>query len=113
MVAVFQPHRYSRTEAVWEEFEAAFDDADLLVLTDIYPSGEAPRPGITGELIVEAVRRGDGYPEIIYHQDRATLPEALAELLQAGDLCLTLGAGDLVNIPEEVKPILEARAETR
>ena len=113
VVAVFQPHRYSRTEAVWEEFEAAFDDADLLVLTDIYPSGEAPRPGITGELIVEAVRRGDGYPEIIYHQDRATLPEALAELLQAGDLCLTLGAGDLVNIPEEVKPILEARAETR
>lgn len=114
LVAVFQPHRYSRTEAVWQEFEGAFDDADLLVLTDIYPSGEAPRPGITGELIVEAVQRRSGHPEIVYHADRATLPDALAGILQAGDLCLTLGAGDLVRIPDEVQPLLgeEPRVES-
>ena len=106
LVAVFQPHRYSRTETVWEEFEGAFDDADLLVLTDIYPSGEAPRPGITGELIVEAAKRSSGHPEIIYHADRESLPRALAEILQPGDLCLTLGAGDLVKIPDQVQPLL-------
>lgn len=110
LVAVFQPHRYSRTENVWEEFEGAFDDADLLVLTDIYASGEAPRPGITGELIVEAAKRSAGHPEITYHADRDTLPEALANLLQPGDLCLTLGAGDLVRIPDEVQPLLDAAA---
>ena len=107
LVAVFQPHRYSRTESVWEEFEGCFDDADLLVLTDIYPSGEAPRPGITGELIATAARRSATHPEIIYHQDRSTLPEALSKILQSGDLCLTLGAGDLVRIPNEVQPLLE------
>lgn len=106
VVAVFQPHRYSRTEAVWQDFEGCFDDADLLVLTDIYSSGEQPRPGITGELIVEAVRRRDGHPEIIYHADRDSLPERLVEILQPGDLCMTLGAGDLVRIPNEVQPLL-------
>ncbi len=111
LVAVFQPHRYSRTEAVWEEFEGVFDEADLVVLTDIYSSGEAPRPGITGELIVEAVRRRDGHPEIIYHEDRTTLASALADILKPGDLCLTLGAGDLVQIPDEVQPILRGEVQ--
>lgn len=108
VVAIFQPHRFSRTESIWEEFEGAFDGADLLVLTDIYPSGEKPRAGITGELIVEAVQRGSGHPEIIYHQDRSTLPAALLDILKPGDLCLTLGAGDLVDIPDEVLPLLDA-----
>ena len=107
LVAVFQPHRYSRTETVWEEFEGAFDAADVLVLTDIYSAGEMPRPGITGELIVEATKRSGKHPEIIYHADRITLPQRLVELLQPGDLCLTLGAGDLVRIPNEVQPLLE------
>lgn len=110
VVAVFQPHRFSRTESIWEEFEGAFDGADLLVLTDIYSSGEKPRPGITGELIVEAVERRAGHPEIIYHQDRSTLPSALVDILKPGDLCLTLGAGDLVDIPDEVQPLIEAAA---
>lgn len=108
VVAVFQPHRYSRTEAVWQDFEGCFDDADLLVLTDIYASGEKPRPGVTGELIVEAVERGEGHPEILYHQDRNSLAERLVEILQPGDLCITLGAGDLVTIPDEVQPLLES-----
>ena len=106
VVAVFQPHRYSRTEAVWEDFEGCFDDADLLILTDIYSSGEAPRPGITGELIVEAVSRRNGHPEIVYHADRQTLAEAVAGLIRPGDLCITLGAGDLVVLPDEVQPLL-------
>jgi len=106
VVAVFQPHRYSRTEAVWEDFEGCFDDADLLIVTDIYSSGEAPRPGITGQLIVEAIMRRDGHPELVYHPDRATLAEAVAALLSPGDLCITLGAGDSVVLPDEVQPLL-------
>ncbi len=106
VVAVFQPHRYSRTEAVWEEFEGCFDDADLLILTDIYSSGEAPRPGITGELIVEAVTRGSGHPELIYHADRASLAGVVADALAPGDLCITLGAGDLVTMPDELHALL-------
>ena len=55
VVCVFQPHRYSRTAALWPDFADAFGDADLLVVTDIYPAGEAPRPGVTGKLVVDAV----------------------------------------------------------
>jgi len=107
VVAMFQPHRYSRTEAVWQDFEGCFDDADVLVVTDVFASGEKPRPGITGELIVQAIERGDGHPEIIYHADRDSLASRLVEVLQPGDLCITLGAGDSVKVPDEVQALLE------
>lgn len=109
VVAVFQPHRYSRTEAVWEEFEGCFDEADLLVVTDIYSSGEAPREGITGELIVEAIQRRDEHPELLYYADRETLAEAVVGVLRPGDLCITLGAGDLVRLPDEVQSLMRDR----
>lgn len=110
VVAIFQPHRFSRTEALWEEFEGVFDAADLLVVTDIYPSGEKPRPGVSGELIVQAVKRRRGHPEIVYHAARGSLSEAVSRQLRPGDLCLTLGAGDLVTLPDEVQPLLVERA---
>jgi len=113
VVAVFQPHRFSRTEALWQDFEGVFDAADLLVLTDIYASGEKPRPGVTGELIVDAVKRRHGHPPIVYHADRSSLPQHLVELLAPGDLCITLGAGDLVHLPDELIPILQAGMEAQ
>jgi UDP-N-acetylmuramate--alanine ligase len=106
VVAVFQPHRFSRTQALWRDFADAFDNADLLVLTDIYSSGEAPRPGVTGELIVQAVEAGSHPPEIVYHADRASLAEAVLPLLAEGDVCMTLGAGDLVRLPDELLALL-------
>ena len=101
IVAVFQPHRYSRTEALWASFADAFGDADVVVITGVYASGEAPRPGVTGELVADAVRQvhpGD----VRYVADLGELPVALEDLLLPGDLCLTLGAGDLTSTVERL-----------
>ena len=106
IVAVFQPHRYSRTEALWQDFTGSFSEADLLIVTGIYSSGEKPRDGVSGQLIVDAVGAGVAPPPIMYHEDRHTLAEAVATQLRPGDLCLTLGAGDLVTLPDEVQAIL-------
>jgi len=106
IVAVFQPHRFSRTQALWQDFTGCFSDADQLIITGIYSSGEAPREGVTGQLIVDAVNAGSSPPPIVYHDDRESLAAAVAAQLQPGDLCITLGAGDLVTLPDEVQAIM-------
>ena len=102
VVAVFQPHRYSRTEAVHADFADSFVDADLVVLTDVYAAGESPRPGITGQLLVDAVRRAHPEAEVVYVPRRGDLVEALAALLHPDDACVTLGAGDLTSLADEL-----------
>ena len=106
VVCVFQPHRFSRTAALWEEFGDAFDDADVLVVTDIYPAGEAPRPGVSGKLIVNAVLDAHPWRRLAYLPKRPDLVPYLRHELRTGDLCLTLGAGDLTSLPEEVQAAL-------
>jgi len=108
LVAVFQPHRYSRTEALWSDFGTAFEGADRIYVTDVYPAGEAPRPGVSGQLIVDAVERAFPGTDIHYIQRREELVVALADDLVAGDLCLTMGAGDLTSVPDEVRGRLDA-----
>lgn len=107
LVAVFQPHRYSRTEALWSDFGNAFEGADRIYVTDVYPAGEAPRPGVSGQLIVDAVERAFPGTDIHYIQRREELIVALADDLVAGDLCLTMGAGDLTSVPDEVRGRLD------
>lgn len=102
VVAVFQPHRYSRTAQVGDDFTGAFDDADLVVLCDVYGAGETPRPGVDGMRIVRAVTRGVGHPEVIYVPDRHQLADTVRALLKPGDLCVTLGAGDITKLADEV-----------
>jgi UDP-N-acetylmuramate--alanine ligase len=102
VVAVFQPHRYSRTAEVGTEFGGAFDDADVVVLTDVYGAGEAPVPGVSGRLVADAVRRARPDVELHYVPGRTDLVGAVAGLLRPGDLCLTLGAGDLTSLPDEL-----------
>ena len=100
LVVVFQPHRYSRTASLWRDFADAFPGADVLVVTDIYAAGEPPRPGITGRLIAEAVRAAHPSADVRYV---ATLDDAAEELrgvLRPGDLCLTLGAGDVTTLAD-------------
>ena len=102
VVAVFQPHRYSRTEALWAGFADAFTDADVVVVTEIYPAGEPPRPGVTGRLVADAVRDAHPGARIEWIPERAGVVGFLRRELRPGDLCLTLGAGDLTTLPDEL-----------
>jgi UDP-N-acetylmuramate--alanine ligase len=104
IVAVFQPHRYSRTEALWPQFAGAFAGSDLVVVTDVYGAGEAPRPGITGELIVKAVREARMGIDVRYAATFDDVVALLGRELRPGDLCLTLGAGDITTLPDRLIP---------
>jgi UDP-N-acetylmuramate--alanine ligase len=102
VVAVFQPHRYSRTAALWQDFADSFEGADEVVITEVYPAGEAPLPGVTGRLIADAVRSAHPELPVRYVETREALTAVLAAELRPGDLCLTLGAGDLTTLPDEL-----------
>ncbi len=95
VVAVFQPHRYSRTSALYREFAASFARADVIVITDVYSAGEAPVPGITGELVSNLVRENFPDKDVRYLPQRHKVAPVLQSILQPDDICLTLGAGDL------------------
>ena len=101
VVAVFQPHRYSRTEKLWQDFADAFVDADTVVLTDIYAAGEAPRPGVSGRLLVHAVLDAHPSTSVTYLPRRADVVRHALDRARPGDLVLTLGAGDLTTVPDE------------
>jgi UDP-N-acetylmuramate--alanine ligase len=102
VVAVFQPHRYSRTAELHREFGLAFGQADLAVVTDVYGAGEAPVPGVTGELVADAIRHSFPDLPVRYVAGRADLRRTVGELLAPGDLCCTMGAGDLTSLPDEL-----------
>ena len=107
VVAVFQPHRYSRTAQVGRDFGGAFDDADVLILGDVYSAGESPRPGVDGTVVRDAVAAGPGHPPITYVANRNELAASVLDVLQPGDLCLTLGAGDITKLADEIQGLLE------
>jgi UDP-N-acetylmuramate--alanine ligase len=106
IVCVFQPHRYSRTAEVWQDFANSFQGADLLLVTDIYSSGEAPRPGISATLISDVVAEHNPDADIRYLGHRSDVTSYLLGELGEGDLCLTLGAGDLTSLPDELQRLL-------
>lgn len=110
VVVVFQPHRYSRTEDLWREFGTSFDGADVVVVTDVDGAGEQPRPGVTGQLVVDAIAADRPDQAVVSLPDRHTLAHDLAEVLQPGDLCLSLGAGDITGLADEVLAVM-ARAD--
>jgi len=103
---VFQPHRYTRTQHLRQEFLTAFNQTDVLIVMDIYPAGEAPIPGVTGEDLAEGIR-AHGHRNVIYlGSDRTRVLEHLTEITRPGDLVLTLGAGDVSQLgPELLKRI--------
>lgn len=105
--AVFQPHLYSRTAELHDEFGPAFAAADRVLVTDVYGAREEPRPGVTGKLVAEAVERSTGLP-VAYLPHRQDLIEYLVGEVREGDLVLTLGAGDITLLPDELAQRLEA-----
>jgi UDP-N-acetylmuramate--alanine ligase len=110
VVAVFQPNRYSRMEVLSPEYRDAFARADITVITDIYPSGEAPRPGVTGKLVVNAVLDAHPWQRVAWVPKRGELIEYLAAELRAGDVCISMGCGDVASLPSEVLARLAERA---
>jgi len=106
VVTVFQPHRYTRTQHLRQEFLTAFNQTDVLIVMDIYPAGEAPIPGVTGEDLAEGIR-AHGHRNVTYlGSDRTRVLAHLAEITRPGDLVLTLGAGDVSQLgPELLKRI--------
>ncbi len=106
IVTVFQPHRYSRTHQLFNEFVTAFYDADLLVLTDVYAAGEQPIKGATAERLAAEVRR-HGQKEVSYIGNRELIPEHLAGVVKEGDIVITLGAGNIWQQGEDLVKLLE------
>ncbi len=102
VVAVFQPNRYHRIQDMWQEYALAFTGADLVVLTDIYASGTVPIPGVTGKLIVNAVTEADPGRRVVWLPRREDLVSFLAGELRDGDVCISMGCGDIATLPSEV-----------
>ena len=101
LICVFQPHRYSRTQLLRAEFGRCFAAADLLLLTDVYAAGEAPIPGISGETLMEEVAEATGQ-DAVYLPERADLERYLAQHVRAGDLVITMGAGNILEVGESL-----------
>ena len=106
LVVLFQPHRYSRTQALFKEFQTCFHKADYLIMSDIYAASEEPIPGVTGESLLEATKR-HGQRHTRYIADLENMAEELLPMVQEGDLVLTLGAGDIVRVGEELLLLLQ------
>ncbi len=111
VVCVFQPHRYSRVASVGSHFANSFTGADHLVLTEIYPAGEAPRPGVTSKIVLDAVLDAHPWSSVTWLPRLDEVADWLEARLRPGDLCLTLGAGDLTSTPDAVIERLEAKVE--
>jgi len=95
LVAVFQPHRYSRTQALWRELGESVSGADVVVVTDIYGAEQDPIPGVTGKLVVEGIALAGGYRRVAYLPHRNDVVEFLAREVREGDLVITMGCGDV------------------
>ncbi|MDT8421651.1 MAG: UDP-N-acetylmuramate--L-alanine ligase [Desulfuromonadales bacterium] len=108
VVAVFQPHRYSRTEALYDDFLTAFYQADLLVVTDIYAAGEEPIEGVSAQRLVDGII-GHGHRNVSYCGSLEETAEYLGEVVEKGDLVVTLGAGNVNQVCDLLAKRLKER----
>ncbi len=108
IAVLFQPHRYSRTKALFEDFLTAFHDADLLYIMDIYPASEKPIEGVSGTRLCEAIR-ARGHKKVRFLGDRSSIAREVAQELLPGDMFITLGAGDVTKLGPAVLEELEQR----
>ncbi|KGO35683.1 MAG: UDP-N-acetylmuramate--L-alanine ligase [Desulfoprunum sp.] len=108
LVVLFQPHRYSRTQALFKEFLTCFHQADVLVMTEVYAASEEPIAGVNSRVLLEEIKR-HGQRNTLYIADIGTMAAELPPLLQDNDLVLTLGAGNIVKVGEELLLLLDQR----
>jgi UDP-N-acetylmuramate--alanine ligase len=106
LTVIFQPHRFTRTKDLFDEFLTAFEGADRLVLTEIYAAGEDPIPGATGDALYQAVKR-KGHLDVEFIPDKNEIVARLTGKLASGDVVLTLGAGDIYKVGEELVEALK------
>jgi len=109
IICVFQPHRYTRTMLLKEQFAEAFVDADLVIITDIYAASEKPIPGISGKTIADGIKD----KEVIYIPRKEKISDYLISQTRAGDIILTLGAGDIYTAGKEILARLKMAKTTR
>jgi UDP-N-acetylmuramate--alanine ligase len=108
LIVVFQPHRYSRTQRLLPEFASAFDLADQVIITEIYPAGEAPIAGVSGRQIADGVADRNR-PKVLYVERKEEIPDRVVELARPGDLVITMGAGDIWKAGEQIINRLQER----
>ena len=106
VVVVFQPHRYTRTQHLLEDFFTAFNQADHLIIMDIYAAGEKSIPGVSGQALYDGVKKY-GHKDAIFIPDREKIIQHLTGMVKKGDLVITLGAGDVWKIGEKLLEILK------
>jgi UDP-N-acetylmuramate--alanine ligase len=106
---IFQPHRFSRTEALREEFGTAFVSAERIVLLDVYSAGETPIPGVSGRTVLDSVLRHEPRSAVAWLPHRIDVLRYLEPQLADGDLVITMGAGDVTSLGPELVRVLEAR----
>ncbi|MEE9431679.1 MAG: UDP-N-acetylmuramate--L-alanine ligase [Melioribacteraceae bacterium] len=110
LVAVFQPHLFSRTKDFYAEFGRSFLNSDIFICTDVYPAREKPIEGITGELIANAAK-DFGHKNVIYEPDKNKIPALLKEIAKANDIVITMGAGDIWKYGEKFVDCLKTKSE--
>lgn len=101
IIVVFQPHRYTRTQALFKDFLSAFYDADVLILTDIYPAGEDRIEGVEARTLFEGIREY-GHKDVTYLPDKREIVDHLLRIQTPGDMVITLGAGDIYQVADEL-----------
>jgi len=101
LIVLFQPHRFTRTRDLMDEFAASFTDVDRLYLMDIYPAGEQPIQGVTSEVLLRNIKK-TATGTIRYEADRKEMVESIVRETEPGDVLLTLGAGDVYKLGEEI-----------
>jgi UDP-N-acetylmuramate--alanine ligase len=113
VIVIFQPHRYTRAQALFQEFLSAFDQADTVIVMDVYAAGEAPLPGVSAAALADGIRV-HGPRDVSYlGNDRARILAHVTEVAGSGDLVLTLGAGDVGQLGPEILRSLEANSVKR
>lgn len=109
VLVVFQPHRYSRTASLGAEFGGSFNDADRVVLMDVYGAGETPIPGVSGKTVLDALLQCDPRALAAYFPHRGDIEGYVVDRVRPGDLVLTMGAGDVTTVGPELVRALTAR----